>query len=445
MGMGRYIFRRKTLILLFFLIAGIALSEPLSLSVPIKAPERTRFRKVVSQVLPSLQSHQGPLLFSIDIPDIDIVVRYINYYLAGGRRVVELNLKRAALYRRFVSEQIDILALPGELFFVAAVESTFYNRAVSGSGAVGLWQFMQNTSVHFNLRHDDWIDERRDFWKASIAAMEKLEENYKCFDDWFLALAAYNCGTGRLRRLIRAHGISDFWMLREKGLLPVETADYVPKFLALAHICSYPGRYGFNQSWEPSPRWARTLLKRSIDLRLLAGVADIPFKYLKEANAELKYSITPVYTDGYWLKFPERHKDVILKALNDPKIELMDLHLHTIRSGDTLYGLSLYYRSTVAIIESCNPGLDPLRLPLGGNLIVPAMPGVSLKRYPEKVAGLKNYTGAYEIKKGDTLWSIAMLFMTTPEELALKNGLRLKSIILPGQIMKVPDRKERKE
>ncbi|HEB11031.1 MAG TPA: lytic transglycosylase, partial [Spirochaetales bacterium] len=161
MGMGRNIPGRKTLILLFFLAAGLVLSEPLSLSAPVKGPRRTLFREALLQALPPLQGHRGPLLFSIDIPDNEIVAGYINYYLAGGRRVVELNLKRSALYRRFIAARIDSLALPGELFFVPAVESTFYNRAVSRSGAVGLWQFMQNTSVHFNLLIDNWIDERR--------------------------------------------------------------------------------------------------------------------------------------------------------------------------------------------------------------------------------------------------------------------------------------------
>jgi membrane-bound lytic murein transglycosylase D len=445
MGMGRNISGRKTLILLFFLAAGMALSEPLSLSVPVKGPSRTLFREALSQALPPLQGHQGPLLFSIDIPDNEIVAGYISYYLAEGRRVVELNLKRSGLYRRFIAARIDFLALPGELFFVPAVESTFYNRAVSRSGAVGLWQFMQNTSVHFNLLNDNWLDERRDFWKASIAALKKLEENYEYFADWYLALAAYNCGKGKLRRLISESGVSDFWILRKKGLLPVETADYVPKFLALAHICSYPGRYGFKRNWEPSPRWERTLLKRSIDLRLLAGAAGVGLEYLKEANSELKYSVTPDYPAGYWLKYSEKYKDVILKALNDPKIELMEFHLHTIHSGDTLYGLSLYYRATVAMIKSCNLGLDPLRLPLGGALLIPAMPGVSLKHYSEKRAEGESLTGAYEIKKGDTLWSIARFFRITPEELAMKNGLKLKSIILPGQIIKVPGKKERKE
>jgi len=445
MGMGRNIPGRKALILLFFLAAGMAFSEPLSLSAPVKGAGRTVFRKALSQVLPPLQGHRGPLLFSIDIPDNEIVAGYISHYLTEGRRVIEVNLKRSPFYRRFIAARIDFLALPGELFFVPAVESTFYNRAVSRSGAVGLWQFMQNTAVHFNLLNNNWIDERRDFWKASIAALKKLEENYDYFADWHLALAAYNCGSGKLRRLIRESGISDFWILRKKGLLPVETADYVPKFLALAHICSYPGRYGFNLNWEPSPIWERTLLKHSIDLGLLAGAAGIGLEHLKEANAELKYSVTPAYPAGYWLKYPEKYKDVILKALNDPKIKLMDFHLHTIRSGDTLYALSLYYQATVAMIKSCNPGLDPLVLPLGRNLKIPAMPGVSLKHYSEKRAAGEMLTGAYEIKKGDTLWSVGRFFQITPEELALQNGLKLKAVILPGQIIKVPGNKERKE
>ena len=378
MGMGRNIPGRKTLILLFFLAGGMVLSEPLSQLAPIKGSGRTLFREAESQALPPLQGHQGPMLFSIDIPDNGVVAGYIRYYLTEGRRVVELNLKRSELYRRFIAARIDFLVLPGELFSVPAVESTFRNRAVSRSGAVGLWQFMENTSVHFNLINDNWIDERRDFWKASIAALKKLEENYKYFENWHLALAAYNCGTGRLRRLIRDSGINDFWILREKGLLPAETANYVPKFLALAHICSYPGRYGFNLNWEPSPRWERTLLKRSIDLSFLSGAAGIDPEYLREANAELKYSVTPAYPEGYWLKYPEKYKDVILKVLNDPKIELMEFHLYSIRSGDTL-------------------------------------------------------------------WAISRSFRITPEELALQNGLKLEAIILPGQIIKVPGRKERKE
>lgn len=151
----------------------------------------------------------------------------------------------------FIRRRLEEKALPWELAFLPAVESAFRTRAVSPSAAVGLWQFMMNSIGPYDMAVDRWRDDRRDFWRATEGALEKLKYNYSVLGDWYLALAAYNCGLGRVTRTIESTGIKDYWELRTKGLLPRETRDYVPRFLAVAHLLGHPGRLRLPLSWEP--------------------------------------------------------------------------------------------------------------------------------------------------------------------------------------------------
>ena len=203
-----------------------------------------------------------------------------------------------ARYRRFVDASIRERGLPPELLVLPLLESRYSARAVSRSGASGLWQIMGNTSGALGLRSDEWLDERRDFWKATQAALRKLDDNHRQFGDWYLALAAYNCGSGCLRRLLAVSGTRDFWELRERGLLRRETAEYVPAFIALSRIVASPARYGLREGWEPRRSGRGSGGARSVDLRLLARALELEYAELREANAELKYPVTPPYREA---------------------------------------------------------------------------------------------------------------------------------------------------
>lgn len=201
--------------------------------------------------------------------------------------------ERSLAYMGFIRTSLEEMGLPWELAYLPAVESAFQVRAVSSSAAAGLWQFMLNSISPYEMTVDAWRDDRRDFWLSTRGALQKLAYNYSVLGDWYLALAAYNCGLGRIQRTIASTGISDYWELRAKGHLPRETASYLPRFLAAAHLLGYPAEAGLALQWEKPVLWERIPLTHPVDLRLLAQSASMDYGLLKYANSELRYPVTP--------------------------------------------------------------------------------------------------------------------------------------------------------
>ncbi|HET6486804.1 MAG TPA: lytic transglycosylase domain-containing protein, partial [Spirochaetia bacterium] len=178
----------------------------------------------VNEPLAPLQGLRAEELYSLEMPDQAVVSAYLIGLLTSQREWLQAALENSIPYRLAISRAIAERGLPREIQFLPAVESGFQPRAVSPQGATGLWQLMRNTASPYGLRMDPWIDERKDFLKATAASLQKLQENYDQFGDWYLALAAYNCGAGRLSAILRRYPHADFWTLRRKAALPRETA-----------------------------------------------------------------------------------------------------------------------------------------------------------------------------------------------------------------------------
>lgn len=149
-----------------------------------------------------------------------LIEKFRNRYLnEDGLRYLEAIMQRSSPYRNFIIEELRRENLPPELLFLPVIESGFSPKAVSKSGAVGIWQFMRNSIGGYDIHIDEWIDERRDPWKTSTAAVKKLKWNYNYYNDWYLALAAYNCGVGALDKAIKKAGSRNYWYLAEKKIL----------------------------------------------------------------------------------------------------------------------------------------------------------------------------------------------------------------------------------
>ncbi|MBN1836198.1 MAG: LysM peptidoglycan-binding domain-containing protein [Spirochaetales bacterium] len=386
-------------------------------------------------------TRSSPAEFGLQVPDHPSVRQWQARYAPQRAAELSVALARAHPYRRHIAARLQERGLPQELLFLPVLESHYRARAVSRSGAAGIWQIMTNTSAPLGLRRNLWLDERRDFWAATEGALRKLQENYQRFGSWPLALAAYNCGAGCLTRAMRAGGSWDFWELRERGLLPRETAEYVPKFYALVQICAYPGRHGLPSAPATagsSPRWVRVELDRSVELALLARACALPEELLVAANAELCFGITPPPAHGYALKVPAEAEGRVRAVLRDPEIELLRYQLHTVVSGDTYYGLSRHYGVAVELIQSANPGVDPRRIRVGGLLKVPVVGNVVREPPAPRAVPVLAYTGRYTVQGGDTLWAISRRYGTTPELLAAANGRGLDELLRPGETLKVP-------
>ena len=371
------------------------------------------------------------------------VARYIDRYTAEDLKGwLESVFQRASLYRGYVLERIRELQVPEALFYLPVVESGYNPKAVSPSGASGMWQFMMNSIGPYDLRVDQWIDERKDFWKSTTASLTKLSYNRQVLGDWLLAIAAYNCGLGRMQRAIKEAGSSDFWTLVDGGFLPAETARYVPKFLAIAHIGSNLQKYEFTEIEAPVWKWRRLQVDGQVNLRTLAKKVNIPESILLMGNAELIYPVTPPEGYSYYLKVPDICSDVIYRTLQGDLETLNRFYIHNVRPGDTLYALARHFGVSVDLIKMHNPGIEPRFLHINSILLVPVVNDIGSLPVSNTIGnhqGRRRYASTrYIVKAGDTLWDISRRFRISLEDLTSINDLSLQRPIHPGQVLDIP-------
>lgn len=410
----------------------------LLLTILVLYPAEARPLRTIQETIPELLHHAWPERFSMPMPDGEPQFERFKaaYQTPGGRKWLEAVYARSRPYASYIYRRIRDLGLPEELFFLPFIESEYLPKAVSRSGAMGLWQFMRNSIGGYNIRIDDWMDERRDFMKSTDAALHKLKWNYDRFGDWLLAIAAYNCGAGAMDRAIAAGGARDFWILKEKGLLPSETAAYIPKFLAVVSVSMHAGRNGLLTPWAEGTEWVRMPVTRPVDLSMLSEASGVPLSALTTGNPELRYAITP--PEGrYELKVPKAYQEVVAKALASPD-RLMNVYVHMARSGDTVSAIARHYEVSVQMIARLNPGMDPDRIRIGQRIVVPAFketrPYEGIRIDDDRLV----FGGKHRVAQGETLWSLSLVYGIQPEVLAEKNGLTLFGVLREGVELIVP-------
>jgi membrane-bound lytic murein transglycosylase D len=393
---------------------------------------------------PPVQGHAETATYGMPMPwgEESFEALRAAYLTDGGKKWLSAIMERAEPYLPYIEERIRYYNMPSELAFLPVIESEFSSRNVSRSGAAGLWQFMRNSIGGYGMRIDDWVDERRDFMKSTDGALRKLSDNYRAFGDWNLALAAYNCGAGAVSRAITAAkkaGVEspDYWVLRKRGMLKKETASYVPKFLAVASILRYPGRNGLEQTWDEAQAWATVAPGRPVDIKLLSEAVGIPFSVLRDANPELRYTVTPPGT-SYALKVPASSVEAVRAVVSDASRKLIRYYLHTVRSGDTLSEIARRYGTPVATIAGSNPGLKPDSIRLGQVIVVPALKDAPPPESETDYGKVPAFAGTCVVAKGDTLWSLSLRYGVQPELLAERNNLGLSSVIREGMSLRVP-------
>ncbi|MDR1587757.1 MAG: transglycosylase SLT domain-containing protein [Treponema sp.] len=367
--------------------------------------------------------------------------RYIREYSApGGIAWLNAVIRRGSIYIPFIKEEIRKRGLPAELVFLPVIESGFQPAARSKSGAVGLWQFMLNSVGPFNMKVNDMVDERRDFQKSTRSALQKLEENFRYLGNWPLALAAYNAGLGAVNRTAGRTGIRDYWKLCEKKELRDETIHYVPKFLAVAWILSQPRRFGID-CWQERTEWTNLAVGRSLALDILAAEAGIDGELLLRGNRELSYGITP-QDPAYELKVPAAVLPLVEEALKRSDLSLLRYYRYTVKYGDTLSALAQHYGVSLSLIDQLNPDILNRYLKIGETIIIPAYKDVAPYRGktagPEAGPEIPAFGGNHLVKRGETLWSLALAYEVDPELLAEANGMTLNQILPEGKSLKVP-------
>ena len=361
------------------------------------------------------------------------VDQFIEYFKTKGRPQFEIWLDRLEVYGPVLSKILDENNLPPELLYLAMIESGLNPKAHSKAAATGMWQFIYSTGKIFGLERNWYIDERRDPEKATRAACAYLSNLYEEFDNWYLALAAYNSGEGRIRRATKLHQTSDFWQLHS---LPRETRNYMPYFLAATIMAKNPKDFGFikKMNSDKAYRYDTVSIEKSADLTVLAKAAGISFKTLQGLNPELRQSATPA--EAYQLKIPQGSKKKFIRNYNAlPENERFapQFITHKVRNGESLWYIARKYRVSQSSLASVNKIRNRNNLRIGQKLTIP-VPGMNIPRSSRGQMSSNSHNKViYKVRRGDTLGHIAEDYSTRAAKIRQWNGMKYGQHIFPGQ------------
>ena len=232
------------------------------------------------------------------------VERHMRFFHTAIHNRFEQWLDRLAHYRPMVEGIFSEFDLPSDLVFLSLVESGFNPNAYSRARATGPWQFMKGTARLYGLRVDQYVDERRDPIKSTVAAARYLRDLYDLFGTWPLAMAAYNAGEGKVLRALRKARAESFWEIAQTRHIRRETKEYVSRFVAATIIAKNPDRYGFSSEARDPHQFEEVVVHRPVHLRDVAKATGVPFLELRRLNPELRRDVTPPTDPEYHLKVP---------------------------------------------------------------------------------------------------------------------------------------------
>ncbi len=389
--------------------------------------------QVIESFLDTLDVSQ----FSLPVVFNDRVLQEIYYMTNAARSFMSGSLNRKTAYDSLVYAQLDSANMPRDLIYLALVESGFKLKAYSRAKASGMWQFIPETGKRYGLEVDYWVDMRRNPEMATMAALKYLKRLHNEFGDWLLAMAAYNCGEGRVRRLVRemqADSSRDstlpvsYWELE----LPKETMRYVPRILAAMVIGHYPDQYEMSVEKTYRPDFDTVTVFDSFPLEEVAKLLDVKEDTLRSLNMELVKWCTPPNRESYLLRLPVGTRAAFVEGYDKMEKNNFSSWLHhKVRKGESLGIIARQYGIKVSELQQAND-MKGSRIRAGQSLLIPVKvtpkPKSSGSKKPEKVR-------TYVVQLSDNLASIARKFGVSQESLRIWNSLDAAAFVSAGDTL----------
>lgn len=455
--------RVKNLFFLYFiLLYAVGYSQELKISEAASEfiPDNT-YDEIADRM--SCLEGEVPLNFN------ERVKAFIDYFAIKNRDYTRNIIKKKELYFPIFSETLAKYDMPDELKYLAIVESGLRPNAVSRANAVGLWQFISSTGRQYGLNGNWYVDDRMDPYEATDAAARHLEDLYEMFDNWELALAAYNCGPGNVRKAIRRSGYKKgFWEIYR--YLPRETRSYVPQFVAITYLFNHLEEHGFMEVPEYFyPKLDTIQISQYFHVETFCNQIGLCLDDILLWNPQIKRGALPEGTKNFALRVPVEWKDSIVAnrtALYDTASKVGKEHLdylarntpgstygrtrvyYRVRSGDVLGTIARRYRVRVSDIKKWNR-LRSNMIRIGQTLSIWVLPTYNSQtkdlytaKTPPKTPTNRMVSSAndrmYTVKYGDSLWSISKNNNTTIEKLKTANKLS-SNTLQPGQSLVIPN------
>lgn len=393
------------------------------------------------------------------------VQKWLDYFQSKRGSVhMQKYLERSTRYLPTMKKILKENGMPEDLVYIALIESGFGSSARSHAGAVGYWQFIRPTGKRYNLQINSLIDERKDPFKSTLAAVKYFRSLYNVFGNWYFAFAAYNGGENRMFRVLMKHESRDFWAIAEtKKMLPKETVNYIPKYLAARMIAKNPEKYGFtNLEFHNGLEFAEVVASQTVNLKTMAQEMGIDYEELRSLNPQFNTEFAPsLNNQSLVIRVPTKMSQQATVAVSKSyvtntrviaQVKSDEIFKYKVKRGDTLHRIARKHGTTIARIKSMNGLSSRGSIRVGQYLKVPegSMNQKQIlqdlrRTLKESRTAEKKPQSSKRIKKsfivvrsGDTLLQIAKKHNVSLSKILAANDLNRRSKLLVGTKLVIP-------